>query len=212
MGNRLSRIVTRTGDDGTTSLGDGTRVRKDCARIEAIGDVDELNSLIGLLITTLSTEASRPAGSPTSPQDWLFEVQHDLFDLGAELSVPGLIRLEQTRIDALEQMAEALNASLPPLKEFVLPGGSTAACVCHLARTVCRRAERRGWALAAAVGQAQAHAPAPPSRDAVNSISLRYLNRLSDLLFVLARSLARAGGGTEVLWRNRQGRTHTQPD
>jgi len=189
MGNRLSRIVTRTGDDGTTALADGTRVRKDAARIEAMGEVDELNSLLGLLISTLAEGASSPVGAPASAQDWLLEVQHDLFDLGAELSVPGLLRLDQSRIDALEQQVQALNASLPPLKEFVLPGGSTAAAVCHLARTLCRRAERRGWALAAA--------------EPVNPLSLRYLNRLSDLLFVLARTLAREGGG-EILWRNRR--------
>lgn len=189
MGNRLSRIVTRTGDDGTTALADGTRVRKDAARIEAMGEVDELNSLLGLLISTLAAGASSPVGAPASAQDWLLEVQHDLFDLGAELSIPGLLRLEQTRIDALEQRIQALNASLPPLKEFVLPGGSPAAAVCHLARTLCRRAERRGWALAAA--------------EPVNQVSLRYLNRLSDLLFVLARTLAREGGG-EILWRNRR--------
>jgi cob(I)alamin adenosyltransferase len=203
MGNRLSRIVTRTGDDGTTALGDGTRVPKDGARIEAMGSVDELNSLIGLLIATLGEDAGDPAAGPAA---WLLDVQQDLFDLGAELSVPGLVRLDETRIGALEQRIEALNAALPPLKEFVLPGGSTAASICHVARTVCRRAERRSWALAREDdpnhGGAVTAASAPSAR-AINTVSLRYLNRLSDLLFVLARTLARAGSGREILWRNR---------
>lgn len=218
MGNRLSRIVTRTGDDGTTALGDGTRVSKDAARVEAMGSVDELNSLIGLLISTLDVAAAGSAstaghaaeGAATDrAHDWLLDVQHDLFDLGAELAVPGLVRLDQTRIEALEQRIEALNAALPPLKEFVLPGGSTAASVCHLARTVCRRAERRGWALARASAQQGSDGPAASAAEPVNTVSLRYLNRLSDLLFVLARSLARAGGGGEILWRNRRGATPT---
>jgi cob(I)alamin adenosyltransferase len=198
MGNRLSRIVTRTGDDGTTSLGDGTRVSKESARIEAIGTVDELNSLIGLLLALVpSPEAqsqTQPAATAGPPQHWLLEVQHDLFDLGAELSVPGLVRIAQPRVEELERLVEALNATLPPLREFVLPGGSTAAALCHLARTVCRRAERRCWALAHAT----------PAAATANAASLRYLNRLSDLLFVQARVLARAGGGSEVLWRNRR--------
>ncbi len=122
-------------------------------------------------------------------------MQHDLFDLGAELSVPGLTRIAQARIEALEALVESLNASLPPLKEFVLPGGSMAASVCHLARTVCRRAERRCWALARASEATAA---------SLNAASLRYLNRLSDLLFVLARVHARAGGGSEILWRHRR--------
>ncbi len=189
MGNRLSRIVTRTGDDGTTGLGDGTRVAKDALRIEAMGAVDELNSHIGLL-TTLTTGAAEAAAA--SPADWLLEVQHDLFDIGAELSAPGRVRVAARRIEALERLVETLNASLPPLREFVLPGGSIPAATCHLARTVCRRAERRCWALAHQQGA---------GADAVNPASLRYLNRLSDLLFVLARTLARAGGGREILWR-----------
>jgi cob(I)alamin adenosyltransferase len=209
MGNRLSRIVTRTGDDGTTSLGDGTRVSKESARIEEIGDVDELNSLIGLLISQLH-DAATDAGP--SPQVWLLDVQHDLFDLGAELSVPKLVRLDETRIAALEDRIKTLNAALPPLKEFVLPGGSTAACVCHLARTVCRRAERRGWALAHSEPGEGKPGAAPPSPGSVNPVSLRYLNRLSDLLFVLARTIARAGGGREIVWRNRQDRTQTRPE
>ncbi|HEY7929225.1 MAG TPA: cob(I)yrinic acid a,c-diamide adenosyltransferase [Steroidobacteraceae bacterium] len=202
MGNRLSRIVTRTGDDGTSALGDGTRVPKDDARIEAMGSVDELNSVIGLLICTLGEVAADPAAPAAA---WLLDVQHDLFDLGAELAVPGLVRLDESRIQALEQRIEALNAGLPPLKEFVLPGGPAAASVCHLARTVCRRAERRGWALARVSGREGSTVSVTPAAEPVNSVSLRYLNRLSDLLFVLARSLARADGGREILWRNRRG-------
>ncbi|HTT06209.1 MAG TPA: cob(I)yrinic acid a,c-diamide adenosyltransferase [Steroidobacteraceae bacterium] len=209
MGNRLSRIVTRTGDDGTTALGDGTRVPKQSARIEAMGSVDELNSLVGLLISTLGEVAADPAAPAAA---WLLDVQHDLFDLGAELSVPGLVRLDEARIEALEQRIETLNATLPPLKEFVLPGGPAAASVCHLARTVCRRAERRGWALAQAGGRQGSTGSAVSAAEPVNAISLRYLNRLSDLLFVLARSLARAGGGREILWRNRRGGTQTSCD
>jgi cob(I)alamin adenosyltransferase len=205
MGNRLSRIVTRTGDDGTTSLGDGTRVQKDSARIEAIGTVDELNSLIGLLNSALPPDSSTDPSSPSVASAWLLDVQHDLFDLGAELSVPGLLRVQEARIVALEQLIESLNATLPPLKEFVLPGGGAAASACHVARTVCRRAERRGWALAGAVGTGTMAASSTPPAPPINPVSLRYLNRLSDLLFVLARVLARAAGGSEVLWRHRRG-------
>ena len=197
MGNRLSRIVTRTGDDGTTSLGDGTRVPKDSARIEAIGTVDELNSLIGAVIAT-SPQAQPQTAPGAAVSHWLLDVQHDLFDLGAELSVPGLTRITQARVEAIEKLIESLNAALPPLKEFVLPGGSTSAALCHLARTVCRRAERRCWALARECASPNAATP-------LNPASLRYLNRLSDLLFVQARLYARADGGSEVLWRYRRG-------
>jgi cob(I)alamin adenosyltransferase len=193
MGNRLSRIVTRTGDDGTTGLGDATRVPKDAPRIEAIGAIDELNSYIGLLIA-LSAGVRQPV--TPSPAEWLLDVQHDLFDLGAELSIPGLVRIPAERVEALEQLVETLNASLPPLQEFILPGGSTAAATCHLARTVCRRAERRCWALM--------HSDAGGATAAMNAASLHFLNRLSDLLFVLARLLARADGGSEILWRHRR--------
>jgi cob(I)alamin adenosyltransferase len=178
MGNRLSKIITRTGDEGTTGLGDGSRVTKDSARIEAIGTVDELNSSIGLLRAL--------PGLPAPVSKLLLRVQHDLFDLGGELAVPGYSVLTQTHVTALEDAVEEFNAQLPPLKEFILPGGSEAAARCHLARTVARRAERRCWTLA--------HA------ENTRGIALIYLNRLSDLLFVLARTLARHEGGAEVLW------------
>jgi cob(I)alamin adenosyltransferase len=178
MGNRLSKIITRTGDDGTTGLGDGSRLPKDSARIEAIGTVDELNSVIGLLRAS--------SGLPQEASTLLLRIQHDLFDLGGELAVPGYSVLTQTHVEALEAAVESLNATLPPLKEFILPGGSEAAARCHLARTVARRAERRCWTLAHAEDK--------------RGVMLIYLNRLSDLLFVLARSLARHEGGIEVLW------------
>lgn len=178
MGNRLSRIVTRTGDAGTTGLGDGSRVAKDDARIEAIGTVDELNSALGLLRATpaLPAEISRV----------LLRIQHDLFDLGGELSIPGARMVGESQIDALEADVESFNATLPPLKEFILPGGGEAAARCHLARTIARRAERRCWTL---TGTVEGGSPA-----------LIYLNRLSDLLFVLARVLARHEQGSEILW------------
>jgi cob(I)alamin adenosyltransferase len=178
MGNRLSRIVTRTGDTGTTGLGDGSRVAKDSARIEAIGAVDELNTAIGLL-------RAAPSLSEAISQ-CLLRIQHDLFDLGGELAVPGYTAVGDAHIEALEAQVESFNESLPPLKEFVLPGGGEAAARCHLARAIARRAERRCWTLA--------------KTEAVSSVALIYLNRLSDLLFVLARVLARLENGTEILW------------
>lgn len=183
MGNRLSRIVTRTGDGGTTGLGDGNRVAKDSARIEAIGDVDELNSHLGLLLAEIGVPAAPPLPATGS---LLLRLQHDLFDLGGELSLPGRRLIEESHVEALERDLAALNQTLPPLKEFILPGGNRAAALCHVARTVARRAERRCWALNAV--------------EPVNPMTLAYLNRLSDLLFVLARVIARSGGGTEVLW------------
>ncbi len=179
MGNRLSKIVTRTGDDGTTGLGDGSRVAKDCVRIEAAGCIDELNSSIGIVLAV--------AGIPASVAHTLREVQHDLFDLGGELSIPGYTLITEAQAQRLESEVERFNADLPPLKEFILPGGGTAAAACHLARTICRRAERRVWALKAG--------------EAVNPPVTAYLNRLSDLLFVLARVLARHESGSEVLWK-----------
>ncbi len=180
MGNRLSKIYTRTGDDGTTGLGDGTRVRKDSARVEAFGTVDELNCAIGLLLAV-------PA-LPSGVTECLTEVQHQLFDLGGELCVPGHTVVAAEQVAGLEHTLDAFNKDLPPLKEFILPGGGPAAAACHLARTVARRAERRVWTLAA--------------QETVNPHALHYLNRLSDLLFVLARVLARHERGSEVLWRH----------
>ena len=179
MGNRLSKIYTRTGDDGTTGLGDGTRVAKDDARVEAYGTVDEANSAIGAVLAV--------AGLPQAVHDCLLAVQHDLFDLGGELCIPGTRLVAAQRIDALEQALDAFNDPLPPLREFILPGGGPATAACHLARTITRRAERRVWTLAAV------------SND-VNPDASRYLNRLSDLLFVIARVLARHENGAEITW------------
>ncbi|HEV7631701.1 MAG TPA: cob(I)yrinic acid a,c-diamide adenosyltransferase [Steroidobacteraceae bacterium] len=178
MGNRLSKIVTRTGDDGTTGLGDGSRVAKNCARVEAIGTVDELNSALGLLIAS--------AALPPEIANCLLRIQHDLFDLGGELSIPGHTMVTQAQIERLEADVETFNAKLPPLKEFILPGGGQAAATCHLARTIARRAERRCWTLAGV--------------ETVSPPVLVYLNRLSDLLFVLARVIARREMGSEVTW------------
>jgi len=177
MGHRLSKIYTRTGDNGTTGLGGGTRVDKDHIRIEAIGTVDELNSIIGML---LALEI------PNAVRECLVDVQHDLFDIGGELSMPGHTLISEGYASRLEQILDNFNDALPPLKEFILPGGDQATATCHLARTVCRRAERRMVTLSK-TGPLNAH-------------SLRYINRLSDLLFVIARVLARAAGG-EVLWQ-----------
>lgn len=183
MGHRLSKIYTRTGDDGTTGLGDGSRADKDSPRVEAFGTVDELNSTIGMVL----------AGSiPSSVADALVAVQHDLFDLGAELCVPGYTVVGEERVAWLERVLDEHNAELPHLKEFILPGGGPAAATCHLARTVCRRAERRVLTLA--------------REEELNPRGLAYLNRLSDLLFVFGRVLARHEGGGEVLWqRERDG-------
>lgn len=177
MGNRLSKIYTRTGDKGTTGLGDGERVDKDSLRVASYGTVDELNSFIGLLLAAEVLQEVR---------DTLDRVQHELFDLGGELCMPGHTLVPESYVEALEQDLDALNADLPPLKDFILPGGSEAAARCHVARTVCRRAERRLVSLA--------------REETINPVSARYLNRLSDYLFVAARVLARAGGGKEVIW------------
>ena len=181
MAKRLTKIYTRTGDDGTTGLADGSRVSKDAARIEAMGGVDELNSAIGLVLAEDLPERLR-AG--------LLEVQHDLLDLGGELCLPGHTLIDEGHLLRLERELDTLNATLPALKDFVLPGGSRAAAAAHLARTVCRRAERSLVALA----RAETVAPA----------LIQYLNRLSDLLFVAARALNRHAGGHDVLWQ--QGR------
>jgi cob(I)alamin adenosyltransferase len=180
MGNRLSKIYTRTGDDGTTGLGDGSRVPKDSLRVEAYGTVDELNSAIGVLLAL--------PGLPEAVTGCLTEVQHELFDMGGELCIPGHTAIKPGQITRLEHELDAFNDALPPLKEFILPGGGPAAAACHLARTVARRAERRVWTLARA--------------EALSPEVAKYLNRLSDLLFVLARVLARHERGTEVLWRH----------
>lgn len=187
MGNRLSKIYTRTGDKGTTGLGDGTRVNKDSLRVEAMGDVDELNAVIGLLITELLSAQSSAHLLPL-----LTHIQHDLFNLGGEICIPNYVMIEATRVDALENAIDDLNDSLEPLKEFILPGGTKAAAYCHLARTVCRRAERLLIKL---------------SRDeAVTAISLQYINRLSDLLFVLCRIINKDAGVSDVLWNNTSGK------
>lgn len=177
MGNRLSKIYTRTGDKGTTGLGDGSRVDKDSLRVETFGTVDELNSLVGLVLTN---------DIDANVRDCLTRTQHELFDLGGELCMPGYMLIPETCVDQLEADLDHFNENLPPLKDFILPGGSEPAARCHLARTVCRRAERLMVSLAKA--------------EDINGVSLRYLNRLSDLLFVIARVLVRANGGTEVLW------------
>lgn len=178
MGNRLSKIYTRTGDEGTTGLGDGSRVPKDALRVEAYGTVDEANSAIGLIL----------AGErvPDAVRNCLTEVQHDLFELGGELCIPGHSAITQDFIDRLEDELDGFNADLPRLKEFILPGGGPAAAACHLARTIVRRAERRVYTLS--------------GDEDVRPEVMRYLNRLSDLLFVVARVVARAENGTEVLW------------
>lgn len=186
MGHRLSKIYTRTGDDGTTGLGDGSRVAKDDDRVAAYGTTDELNSVIGLLLTYPLPAAIQPV---------LHEVQHHLFDLGGELCIPGHQAIDASHIGWLERTLDHFNADLPPLKDFILPGGTAAAATCHLARTVCRRAERLVVALA--------------RQDSVSPHALGYLNRLSDLLFVLARVIARHGGGEEVLWQ--KDRTPVEP-
>ena len=180
MGNRLSKIYTKTGDDGTTGLGDGTRVRKDDSRVEAYGTADELNSAIGVLLAV--------PGLPVQIVECLTEVQHELFDLGGELCIPGHRAIQAAQVTRLEESLDAFNDALPPLKEFILPGGGPGAAACHLARAIARRAERRVWTLAAT--------------ETVAPEVTQYLNRLSDLLFVLARVIARHERGTEVLWRH----------
>jgi cob(I)alamin adenosyltransferase len=191
MGHRLSKIYTRTGDTGGTGLGDGTRTDKDAVRVEAYGTVDELSSTLGLLLAQPLPEAITAL---------LTEVQHNLFDLGGELCVPGFTGVNATQVEWLEQRLDEHNAQLPALQDFILPGGGPAAAACHFARTVCRRAERQR--LDAALG-----ATADGARtESINPQGLAYLNRLSDLLFVLGRVLARHEGGREVLWqRSRNG-------
>jgi cob(I)alamin adenosyltransferase len=182
MGYRLSRIYTKTGDGGTTGLGNGSRVSKDDLRIECCGEIDELNCVVGLLVS---------CEPPSSIESFLTDVQHDLFDLGGELSIPGHSIVTEDRVRALERLLDDLNRELSPLREFILPGGIRAAAVCHLARAVCRRAERRLVAL--------------KSREPVNDAALKYVNRLSDLLFVMARWINKAEGREDVLWNRDRG-------
>ena len=184
MGNRLSKIYTRTGDDGSTGLGDGTRVRKDSARVSAYGTVDELNSVLGVLLAGPDL--------PAQVVETLTQIQHDLFDLGGELCIPGMAMVEDSDIARLETILDQLNEPLPPLKEFILPGGGMAAACGHLARTTCRRAEREVIALSRV--------------EQIRGQPQRYLNRLSDLLFVISRVLARASGHGEVLWQHERRR------
>lgn len=181
MGNRLSKIYTRTGDDGSTGLGDGSRVAKDALRVDAYGTVDELNSVIGVVLACELPDAVREV---------LIGVQHQLFDLGGELCIPGHAAINDADIDHLEQRLDAFNADLPALREFILPGGGMAAAQCHVARTVCRRAERRLVTLA--------------REETIRPQTVHYLNRLSDLLFVVARRLARDSGHGETLWDHRR--------
>lgn len=181
MGNRLSKLYTRTGDNGTTGLGDGTRVDKDSLRVAAMGDADELNATIGLILTEpISTRLT----------EILVKIQHDLFNLGGEICMPNYAILTEETIEQLEQTIDSLNDALNPLAEFILPGGSKAATYCHLARTVCRRAERQLVTL--------------NRNEAVTTISLRYLNRLSDLLFVMCRIINKEAGVDDILWNNQQ--------
>lgn len=183
MGNRLTKIYTRTGDGGATGLSDGSRVAKDTLRVEAMGAVDELNSHLGVLLAEDMPDAVRAC---------LVDVQHDLFDLGGELSLPGHTILTATHVTRLEALLDDFNAKLPPLKDFILPGGSRAAGLAHVARAVCRRAERRLVTLS--------------QQEQVPAFALQYLNRLSDLLFVLARVLNRHTGGDDVLWQQGKNR------
>jgi len=183
MGHRLSKITTRTGDGGETGLGDGSRVRKDTPRVAALGEIDELNSAIGVLLAEPLPEKVRAS---------LESIQHDLFDLGGDVSIPGRSTMSSAQVERLETLIEKLNSGLPRLKEFILPGGTRAAGLAHLARTVCRRAERSLVALS--------------SSEKVADAGRIYLNRLSDLLFVLGRVLNREGGGGDVLWQQGKNR------
>jgi cob(I)alamin adenosyltransferase len=185
MGNRLSKIATRTGDKGETGLGDGRRVAKNSARIHALGDIDELNSSIGVLLAEKL---------PAAPRAALLQIQHDLFDLGGEVCIPGHSMISEAHVLRLDGLLAEFNGKLPPLKEFILPGGARTAALAHLARTVCRRAERSLVALGGV--------------EPVGERAREYLNRLSDLLFVLGRTLNRSGRGArgDVLWRHQRGR------
>jgi len=182
MGNRLSKIVTRTGDAGMTGLGDGSRIAKDSQRIAAIGDIDELNSGLGVLLAE---------DLPDPVRDVLLGVQNDLFDLGGEVCIPGTEIIQEAHILRLEDAVASFNDALPPLKEFILPGGTRAAALAHLSRTVCRRAER-----------CLVHLSNETQTAGVSGFARKYLNRLSDLLFVLGRSLNQSAGRGDVLWNH----------
>lgn len=186
MGNRLSKISTKTGDKGETGLGDGSRISKTSTRIHVIGEVDEVNSWVGVLASELDTRNPH--------QVILSQIQHDLFDLGGELCVPGYKALSPSMLEDLENTLVEINEALPPLKDFILPGGNKAASYCHMARTVCRRAERSIVALANEEQEIG---------NEISALSVQYLNRLSDFFFVLARSIAREDSGQEVLWKSR---------
>lgn len=177
MGNRLSRIVTRTGDEGSTGMADGSRRDKNDARVHCLGEIDELNASIGVVLASLDE-------GPV--QSLLFGIQHDLFDIGAELCQPGKQLIGEEYVEALEKSAESFNAELPMLKEFILPGGSPAVAQLQLTRAICRRVER------GLVGLKQA--------EELNPITAQYINRLSDLLFILARAQGQLDGSGEIYW------------
>ncbi|WP_426194416.1 cob(I)yrinic acid a,c-diamide adenosyltransferase [Massilia sp. DWR3-1-1] len=183
MGNRLSKIATRTGDNGTTGLGDGSRTQKDSARITSLGDVDELNSFVGLLLCE---------PMPDDLREELVSIQHDLFDLGGELCIPGYQMITEAHVERLDALLAKYNATLPVLQEFILPAGSRAASIAHVCRTVCRRAERAIVTLG--------------HTETINDHPRQYVNRLSDLMFVLARVLNRFAGGSDVLWQHERKR------
>ena len=187
MGNRLTKIYTRTGDSGETGLGDGSRIAKTAPRVEAMGNADELNSVLGILIV-------EPL--PETISDCLINVQHTLFDIGGELSIPGHTLVKPDRVTYLETTLDRLNKDLPPLKDFILPGGAKSAAVCHLARSVCRRLERSLFAV--------------DHQQPVNGVTQQYVNRLSDLLFVIARTLNKEAGEPDVLWdHDRQNKVYS---
>ncbi len=178
MGNRLTKIYTKTGDDGKTGLGDGSRVDKFNVRIEGLGNIDELNSIVGMILSE---------DIPATESEWLQRIQHDLFDIGGELSIPDFNKLSMSKLTFLESCIDDMNKDLPPLKEFILPGGSKASSFTHLARTVCRRVERNLFKL--------------NQTDKVNEVSLKYINRLSDFLFVLARHINKSKNINDIFWK-----------
>jgi cob(I)alamin adenosyltransferase len=199
MGQRLTQIATRTGDDGSTGLGDGSRVAKTDARVVAMGEVDELNCTIGVLLCEDLPEEVSAA---------LYQIQHDLFDLGGELCIPGFENIHEAQLLRVDEWLAQYNATLPKLAEFILPGGSRAAALAHVSRTVCRRAERAVIALGMEKNHGEGHLgdtegkAQTVSGAAVRPLCRQYLNRLSDLMFVLARVLNRHAGGSDVLWKH----------